>query len=349
MAKTMPAVVQYEMRPGAVDCREMPLPGDPGEGEVLLRIRGVGVCGSDVHQYHNTQSWSVRVPVILGHEFCGTVAALGKGVRGFSEGELVACETAAEIDPDSPLSRQGMYNLDPARRGFGYDIHGAMAEYVKVPARLLHHVPKNVPAELAAMTEPCCVAYQCTVVNTRIRPGDLVVVIGPGPIGLLCATMARLSGAGRVVLAGISRDKGRMETGLKAGATHAVDVQKDDMKKVLADLGDGLGADVVIDSTGASVSLQSAIDWVRPAGHVTKVGWGPQPMNFSMDPLVKKAVTLQGSFSHTWAVWERVLRMMGTGQLDPRPYLSKVAKLSDWKDCFDGMHEGGYIKAVLTP
>src|SRR5688572_29673358 len=121
MAQTMPAVVQYELKPGCVELREMPRP-EAGEGEVLLRVRGVGVCGSDVHQWHNTQSWSVRVPVILGHEFCGTIAALGRGVRGFQEGELVACETAADINLDSPLTRAGQYNLDPARRGFGYDI-----------------------------------------------------------------------------------------------------------------------------------------------------------------------------------------------------------------------------------
>jgi len=344
----MPAVVQYEMKKGAVELREMERP-EIGENEVLLRVRGVGVCGSDVHQYHNTQSWSVKVPVILGHEFCGEVAAAGKGVKGFKEGDRVASETAAEIDPDSPMTRRGMYNLDPARRGFGYDIHGAMAEYVKVPSRLLHRIPKNVPMEVAAMTEPCCVAFQATVVNAHIRPGDTVIVIGPGPIGLLCATMARLSGAGRVILAGTTRDQGRMEIGIRAGATQAVDVQTQDMMKILAGLGDGLGADVIIDSTGASISLKSALDWVRPAGQITKVGWGPQPMNFSMDPLVKKAVTLQGSFSHTWAVWERVLEMMGTGQLDPRPYLSKVSKIEEWKPCFDGMHDGSLIKAVLTP
>jgi alcohol dehydrogenase/L-iditol 2-dehydrogenase len=348
MASNMPAVVQFEMKKGSVELRDMPRP-EIADNEVLLRVRGVGVCGSDVHQYHNTQSWTVKVPVILGHEFCGEIAALGKAVKGYSEGDRVASETAAEIDPESPMTRKGMYNLDPARRGFGYDLHGAMAEYVKVPSRLLHRIPKNVPMEVAAMTEPCCVAYQATVVNSHIRPGDTVIVIGPGPIGLLCATMARLSGAGRVILAGTTRDQGRMEIGLKAGATHAVDVQTQDMMKLLAGIGDGLGADVIIDSTGASISLKSALDWVRPAGHITKVGWGPQPMNFSMDPLVKKAVTLQGSFSHTWAVWERVLEMMGTGQLDPRPYLSKVAKIGDWKPCFDGMHDGTLIKAVLTP
>ena len=345
---TMPAVVQFEMKKGAVELRDVPVP-EIGDHDVLLRVRGAGVCGSDVHQYHNTQSWTVGVPVVLGHEFCGEIAAVGKAVKGWKEGDRVASETAAEIDLDCPLTRQGMYNLDPSRQAFGCNRNGAMATYVKVPPRTLHRIPKNVPFEVAAMTEPCCVAYQCSVVNARIRPGDLVVVIGPGPIGLLCATMARLSGAGRVVLVGMGRDRARMEIGLKAGATHAVDAQTQDVGKLVAELGDGLGADVVIDSTGASASLKSALDWVRPAGHITKVGWGPQPMNFSMDPLVKKAVTLQGSFSHTWAVWERVLAMLGTGQLDPRPYLSKVAPMTDWQASFDGMHEGHLIKPVLIP
>ncbi len=348
MPPKMPAVVQFELSKGAVELREMPVP-EIGDDEILMRVRGVGVCGSDVHQYHNTQSWSVRVPVILGHEFCGEVAKLGKHVVGFREGDRVASETAAEIDFASPLTRQGMYNLDPGRRGFGYEIHGAMAEYVKVPARLLHRIPKNVPFEVAALTEPCCVAFQATVVNARVKPGDVVVVIGPGPIGLLCASMARLSGAGHVILAGISRDRSRMDTGLRAAATLAVDTQQQEMKSVLAGVGDGLGADVVIDSTGASASLKNALEWVRPAGHITKVGWGPEPMGFSMDSLVKKAVTLQGSFSHTWPAWERVLAMLGSGQLDPRPYLSKVSGLDAWKDCFDGMHDARYIKAVLTP
>jgi alcohol dehydrogenase/L-iditol 2-dehydrogenase len=348
MNATMKAVVQTRMEKGAVELREMPVP-EIGEGEVLLRVKGVGVCGSDVHQYHNTQSWKVNVPVVLGHEFGGVVAAVGKGVKGFSEGDRVVSETAAEIDGGCPLTRAGQYNLDPSRRGFGYDLHGAMAEYVRVPSRCLHRIPKSVPDEIAAMTEPCCVAYQCTVVNTRVRPGDLVVVVGPGPIGLLCATMARLAGAGKVVIAGVTRDKGRMEIGLKAGCTHAVDVQTEDAAAVIRGLGDGLGADVVIDAAGVSASLKSALDWVRPAGQVTKVGWGPQPMNFSLDPLVRKAVTLQGSFSHNWPVWERVLSLFGSGQLDPRPYLSRVAPLADWKPCFDGMHDGSLIKAVLTP
>ena len=196
MTRTMRALVHYGLEKEAVELRELPIPS-PGSQDVLIRVKAVGICGSDVHQYHNNQSWIVRVPVVLGHEFCGTVAEVGDEVRDFSEGDLVASETAARIDPSSPMTRTGKYHLDPRRMGFGSGIDGAMAEYIAVPARLLHRVPENVPAEIAAMTEPCCVAYQTTVVKSRVRPGDLVVIIGPGPIGLLCALFAHIVGRGR--------------------------------------------------------------------------------------------------------------------------------------------------------
>lgn len=348
MASTMPAVVHYEVKKGGVELRDVPIPS-PGEKEVLLRVVAVGVCGSDVHTYHNTQSWTANVPVILGHEFCGQVAQVGPGVKGFREGDLVVSETAAEIDEDSPQARAGLYNLDPHRRGFGNGRDGAMTRYVRVPTRCLHRMPEGLEPEVAAYTEPCCVAYNAVVGNARVRPGDTVVVVGPGPIGLLCAQMAKLCGAGAVVIAGTTRDEARMQIGIKTGATHTVDVETEDMKQVLRGLGDGGGADLVIDAAGVSASLASALAWVRPGGVISKVGWGPQPLNFSLDPLVQKNVTLQGSFSHNWPIWERVLRLLASGRLDVRPLISRVATLQEWQSCFEGMAEGMLLKAVLKP
>jgi L-iditol 2-dehydrogenase len=344
----MPAVVHYALQKGGVELREVPVP-EPAAREVVLRVAAVGVCGSDVHSYHNTQSWTASVPVVLGHEFCGEVAAVGPGVTAFREGDFVVSETAAEIDEDSPQARSGLYNLDPHRRGFGAARDGAMAHYVRVPVRCLHRVPAGLAPEVAACAEPCCVAYNAVVGNVRVRPGDTVVVIGPGPIGLLSAQLARLCGASAVIVAGTSRDRPRLEIALRAGATHAVDVDKDDMKAVLAGLGDGGGADVVVDAAGVSASLASALEWVRPAGVISKVGWGPQPLGFSLDALVQKNVTLQGSFSHNWPIWERVLRLLAAGHLDVRPVVSRVAPLGDWRACFDGMAEGTLLKAVLKP
>ena len=178
-----------------------------GKGEALLAVGAVSVCGSDVHQAHNTHSWGVNVPVVLGHEFGGTIARLGRGPSPFREGDRVVSETAAEICGACVLCRTGRYNLCPARKGFGYGVDGAMAKYVRVPARCLHNIPDSLPFDLACLSEPHSVAYQAMCINSTIRPGDSVVVLGPGPIGLLCTRMAALSGAHPLIVAGLAGDR----------------------------------------------------------------------------------------------------------------------------------------------
>lgn len=346
--RLMPAVVHYELGPGRCELREHPVP-EVGPEDVLLRVAAVGVCGSDVHQYHNTHSWPVNVPVVLGHEFCGVIDRVGERVLDFAEGDRVVSETAASIDPSSSFSRSGRYNLDPSRKGFGYGLDGAMAEFVRVPARCLHRLPATLDFVTAALTEPCCVAYQAVAESTRIRPGDVVVVLGPGPIGLLCAQVARLQGAGEVVVVGVERDRERLELAARHWATRTLDARSDDIAGAVRELGDGHGADVVVDASGSSAALESALRWVRPEGQITKVGWGPQPLGFSLDPLVQKAVTLKGSFSHTYPVWQRVVRLLASGALDPRPLVSRTAPLAEWEQCFRGMGAGELVKAVLLP
>jgi alcohol dehydrogenase/L-iditol 2-dehydrogenase len=274
------------------------------------------------------------------------VAATGADVKGFREGDRVVSETAAVIDETSPLCRGGLYNLDPTRRGFGYGVDGAMTEYVRVPARCLHRIPDELPFERAALTEPCCVAYNAVCVNGRVRPGDSVLVIGPGPIGLLCAHMAKLSGAGHVIVAGLPTDQFRFRVARTLGADVTLD---SGIVDYVGQWGDRLGVDVAIDASGASVALQMALQAVRPAGQIIKVGWGPQPLQFSLDPLVQKNVTISGSFSHNWPVWERVISMIVSRQINLDPIVSRIAPLSDWHECFEKMEGGEYVKAVLTP
>jgi alcohol dehydrogenase/L-iditol 2-dehydrogenase len=313
---------------------------------VLLKVEAVSVCGSDLHQWLGGISWKVNYPCILGHEFCGTIVQAGREVTCFKEGERVVSETAAVIDEHSPYTRQGRYNLDPNRLGFGYGVDGAMTQYVKVPERCLHFIPKELSFEKAALTEPCSVAYNAVCVNGRVRPGDHVLVIGPGPIGLLCALMAKLSGAGHLIVSGLPADAKRLAMARQLGAHAALD---GGVTEYVRDLGDGFGVDVVIEATGVSAGLLGAMQAIRPGGQIVKVGWGPQPLGFSLDPLVQKAVTLQGSFSHNWPIWERVISMIASGQLALEPVISRVARLEDWEDCFHKMHAGEYVKAVLKP
>ena len=336
------AVVNYAPEPGSVEIRELPKP-DIGEEDVLLEVANVGVCGSDLHQWTADHSWPVNYPVVLGHEFGGHIVALGKRVSGWQEGDRVVSETAAVIDPNNPMSRQGLYNLDPTRKGFGYGVNGAMTRYVSVPARCLHRVPEGLAFEQACLTEPCSVAYNAMVGNTRLKPGDRVIVIGPGTIGILCAAVARLCGA-EVAIVGLETDRNRLDIARKYGCEPIIrDAKEWAMER------DGLGADVVVDAAGASATLQSAMQWVRPNGQITKVGWGPQPLQFSLDPVVQKNVTLQGSFSHNWPVWERVLALLAGGQLDVKPIIGGVWPVTEWQEAFEMMHKGEVVKSVLKP
>ena len=344
----MIGLVNYAKDPGSVELREIPVP-QISEEDVLLSVEAVGICGSDLHQYQGKNSWQVNYPVVLGHEFAGIVARVGGRVDGFREGDRVVSETAAVLPRDSALIRQGLYNLEPGRLGFGYGVDGAMASFVKVPARCLHHVPPSLALEKAALTEPCCVAYNAVCVNSRIRPGYSVAVIGPGPIGLLCAAMAKLSGAGHLLVVGIPADAKRLDVAVQIGADTVLGAHGEDVPAWVKSFADGYGMDIVIDAAGVSASLKLALDIVRPAGQITKVGWGPEPLGFSLDPLVQKAVTLQGSFSHNWPVWEKVLSLLATGKIDLTPILNQVSALTEWQAAFEAMHAGQIVKGVLKP
>lgn len=336
------AVVNFAPTRGSVELREIPTP-EIGPDDVLLEVANVGVCGSDLHQWTADHSWPVNYPVVLGHEFAGRIARLGANVQGWREGDRVASETAAVIDPANPMTRRGLYNLDPSRKGFGYGVNGAMTRFVRVPSRILHGLPDSLPFEYACLTEPCCVAYNAVVKNARIEPGDRVVVLGPGTIGILCAAMARVCGA-EVALVGLDSDRQRLGIARVYGCEPIVGDAIE-----WARSRDGLGADGVIDAAGVSATLKVALELVRPAGWISKVGWGRDPLGFNLDPLVQKNVTLQGSFSHNWPVWERVIALLASRRLDVAPIIGGIWPISEWHEAFEKMHSGEVVKSILTP
>jgi alcohol dehydrogenase/L-iditol 2-dehydrogenase len=179
--------------------------------------------------------------------------------------------------------------------------------------------------------------------NTRLKPGDRVIVLGPGTIGILCAAIAKLCGAD-VAIVGLESDKHRLNIAKQYGCETIVGDATDWAKKR-----DGLGVDCVIDAAGTSFTLSIALQLVRPNGKITKVGWGPQPLGFSIDLLVLKNITLQGSFSHNWPIWERVIGMIASGQLNVKPIIGGVWPLSEWHTAFEKMKNGEVVKSVLEP
>jgi alcohol dehydrogenase/L-iditol 2-dehydrogenase len=343
----MPALVHYALEAGAVELREVAVP-DVNDDEALLAVGAVSVCGSDVHQAWNTHSWSVNIPVVLGHEFGGTVARLGRAVRGFKEGDRVVSETAAHICGECTLCRTGRYNLCPWRKGFGYGVDGAMARWVRVPARCLHHIPDALPFDIACLSEPHAVAYNAMCVNSTIRPGETVVVLGPGPIGLLCARMAALAGADPLIVGGLTADRSRLDAARRLGATRTVDVETENLDEIVRS-SSPLGADLVCDASGASQTLDVAMKLAAPAGQVTKVGWSPEVISTDPNPLVLRNVRLQGSFSHNYPIWERVIHLLDRGTTLPEEIIGLRAPLDGWRNAFDAMHERRVIKSVILP
>jgi alcohol dehydrogenase/L-iditol 2-dehydrogenase len=345
--KTQPAVVHYALEDGAVELREVEVPEIDDES-VLLEVGAVSVCGSDVHQMHNTHSWTVNIPVTLGHEFAGTVARVGRNVRNFKEGDRVVSETAAVICGHCIPCRTGQYNLCRQRKGFGYGVDGAMTRFVKTPGRCLHHIPKTLAFNRACLTEPTAVAYNAMCANSIIRPGDFVVVIGPGPIGLLCARMAALSGARPLVVAGRTADFHRLETAQKLGATHVINVDDASLEHAVFEI-NADGADLVCDASGASSPLQMALKLARPDGQVTKVGWSPSNVPIDLNPLVQGNVRLQGSFSHNYPMWEKVIGLLTEDLIMADEIVGLETTLEDWAAAFEAMHSGRIIKSVLLP
>ncbi len=346
--KKMKAVVKYADAPGATELRDVPIP-EIGETDVLVEVAYAGVCGTDPHLHKNTSSFKFVRPFILGHEFAGTITKVGAKVTGFSIGNRVTSETHAEYCVKCTLCKQNNYPLCRDRKGYGFHVDGAFTKFVRVPERILHHVPDNVSLKAASITEPFCVAYKAFVSNSNVKPGDTVVVIGPGSIGILCVRLAQLSGAGEIVVIGTEGDDKRLELSKDFGATITINSAKEDPLERIMSIGDGYGAALVLDLAGGSSTLKLSMDAVRPSGQITKIGWGRQPVNFSLDPLIAKSVTLKGHFSHTWDVWEKCLTLMGKEMVDLEKLITHELGIDQWEKAFELSESKEAVKVVLKP
>lgn len=344
----MKAVVKYGCNPKEVELRDVE-PPQIGDEDVLIEVAACGVCGSDVEMWHHDVTFQVNVPVIQGHEFSGTVSKLGGKVQGFALGDRVTCETHAYVCGRCFFCKSGLINLCPDRLGFGYGTNGAFTNFVKVPARALHKIADNVPFEHAALTEPACVAYNALVVKTRIGPGEPVLVIGPGPIGLFCVQVARICGANPIFLVGTEADAGRLDVGKAIGATHTFVAGVDDIVGEVMQMTGGLGVPVIADGAGRSKAVELALATIMPTGVIVKIGWGTQPLDLSLDPLIAKSAALQGTFSHTHRTWKAVLALMGSGQIQMEPMISHVLTIDQWQEAYNLVDSRQAIKVVMKP
>ncbi len=345
----MKALVKYGQEPGMVELRDVEKPS-VRVGAVLLKVKAAGICGWDIEMWKHTMANPVTIPVTQGHEFSGEVMELGDGVTGWNIGDRVAAETSAHVCGKCYLCLSGDYQLCPERKGFGYGVDGAFAEYVVVRQEILHAIPRGISYEEAALTEPFCVTHHALTDQIEVRKDDTVLVIGPGPVGLITLQMAKVLGAKRTILAGTSSNSARMKIAAENGwADVTIDIGKEDPMQVVAEVTGGRGADVVADCAGGTSSLNMALECVRRKGSIVKIGWGPKPFNQSLDILLRKSAILAGTFGHNRKDWNAVIGMFADGRLHPKQLISSVLPLTDWHKAFEMIEAKQAIKIVLVP
>ncbi|MFW9802278.1 MAG: zinc-binding dehydrogenase [Candidatus Thorarchaeota archaeon] len=333
---------------GNLEIREIEDP-KPGRDEVLIEVAAAGICGSDIHIKHDQSFYNP--PVILGHEYSGTVVDVGPDVSGVKVGDKVVSPATAYCGRCYQC-KTGHMNRCTAegKRILGVSLaNGAFAKYLAVPEYIIHGVPEGVSLEEAALAEPTACVVHAVAETTSICPGDTVVVQGPGTMGLLAVQVAKAMGAGKVIVTGVTADKWRFDIARKTGADLTIDVQSDtDPVEIVRDHTNGLGADVVIEASGACIACTQSLDFVKIAGHVSLVGVRGKPMEIDLDPMIEKELTMTGTWGTLPSSWVKTLRLMGSRKIDVSSLITHRIALDDWEDGFNLMETQQAIKVLFT-
>jgi L-iditol 2-dehydrogenase len=337
--------------PSQLELVDFPEP-NPAADEVVVRIRACGICGSDIHGWDGSTGRR-RTPLIMGHEASGEIVATGPHVKAWRPGDRVTFDSTISCGT-CRFCASGQINLCENRRVVGvspveYKQHGAFAERLALPDRILYRLPDNLPFEQAAMVEPVSIAVHA-VQRTKIAPGSTAVVIGSGMIGLLVIQALRWAGAAQVVAVDLADN--RLELARRLGATHTVNSGRADAAAEVTQITSGLGADTAFEVVGFTPTVNLAIAVLKRGGTCVLVGnLSPQTQDFPLQAVVTKEITLLGSCASA-GEYPLCLDLIARGVIDVRPMIETVAPLADgatWFERLSARDGGKYMKVILQP
>jgi L-iditol 2-dehydrogenase len=342
---SMKAVVKYGKGKELVEMRDVPEP-QVKDDEVLIEIKAVSVCGSDLHIFHdNHPYWP---PVIMGHEFSGVIADVGKNVTGWKIGDRVVSETRTGSCGVCYTCQSGFPQVCEHKRAYGIGIDGAYAKFVAGPARLLHRLPAEIPFDVGAIIEPVAVCIAAILERCGLRAGDSVVVTGPGPIGLISLAIAKLAGArftGIVGRAGVRLEKAR-----ELGADVVIDREKTDPLRMVLEMTEGRGVDLLIETSGSEQAIRQAFEMVRRLGRICALGISGRPeIAIPYDRGVFKALSCDFCFSSSWTAWERAIGLIAKGLLPAAAMITHRLPLAEWHTAFQLLEDRQAVKVILIP
>ncbi len=330
--------------PWTMTAEETPAPA-PGEADLLIDVRNVGICGSDVHGFIG-KTGRRKPPMIMGHEFSGVVRAVGPAVTRFGPGDAVivspiqACGACANC-------RAGLPNICLNRHVLGVDIPGAYADQLVVHESMVYAKPDTLDWRQAAMVEPLAVALHAVAITPLPLMGT-VAIVGAGAIGLLTLMAAKLRGAGPVFVT--DKQPHRLAMARRLGADLAIDVDKDDPVATVKELTGGLGADVVFEAVGFAPTVQQALALTRTGGNVTWIGNSAPIIELNMQEIVTRELTVRGTYGFN-VEFAAAIELLATGRMDVTPLIERIAPLSEGPAIIQGLARGelDLIKVILEP
>jgi L-iditol 2-dehydrogenase len=334
--------------PGNMELREVPVP-EPKPDEVLLEIKAAGICGTDVHIKHD--QFPYWPPVIMGHEFSGEIVEVGNDVENFKLGDRVVAEPHTKACGKCELCRTGNIQICAQKRSPGWGIDGAFARYLTMPEHLLHKIPASLSYEDAALVEPAANVVQDVLERGKVIANDTVVVIGPGPIGLIALMAAKAAGAGKLMIVGIKKDETiRLPIAREIGVDAVILADEQDAVAEVLKLTDGRGADLVVEASGDASAIASSVGMVRRLGRIAQVGLtGKDQINFPWDTAAWKVCTIIFNLSTAYTCWDRTIGLIAEKKIDARKIITHKLPLKEWKKAFELVETMQGIKVLLIP
>lgn len=332
-----------------IELSDVPDP-EVGAEDVLVRVHACGICGSDIHGYDGSTGRRIP-PLVMGHEAAGVVEAVGPAVRNFKAGDRVTFDSTVSCGR-CHFCRRGQINLCDNRRVLGvscgdYRQNGAFAELVAVPQNIVYKLPEGLSFESAALIEAVSIAVHAANI-TRLSLGDTALVVGSGMIGLLAIQAIRLRGAGRVIATDV--EDSRLEMARQLGADITLNARQLDIPAEVARLTDGRGADAALEVVGHQQTVNDAIAAVRKGGAVTLVGNLSPKIEFPLQSVVTREITVQGSCA-SQGEYPECIRLLESGAIRVEPLITAKATLAEGPEWFARLYQGvpGAMKVLVCP
>ncbi|WP_020610969.1 zinc-dependent alcohol dehydrogenase [Sediminispirochaeta bajacaliforniensis] len=341
----MKGLVKYAAEPGNMEVREVAEPVVKPDF-VKIEVMSSGICGSDLHILHSDIAIPVRPPVITGHEFSGVVVEVGDGVSNCKVGDRISSETAYGYCGTCENCKNGRYNLCDHRLTLGYWFNGAFAEYTMVPADRIHKLADNVSFKEGALLEPLACVCHATIDLARIKAGDIVLVSGPGAIGLMTLQVAKAHGA-TVIVSGTDIDVERLGIAQKLGADLVVNVSREKLLDLVGDLTDGRGVDVVFECSGSAPGTRTGLEAVKKYGQFVQIGLAGKPFEVDFPRICYKEIKVTGSLGSIWSSWDSAIRLVSTGKVNLKALATHEFKLEDWEEAFRTFEEKKGLKILI--